>query len=73
MNSQRLLGLVLLVAGGLLLYFGLQATDSISESVKEGFTGKFTDKTTWFIVGGAASAVVGAVLAFFGGGRTKTA
>lgn len=69
MSSQRILGIVLLVVGLILLFFGLNATDSVGESVHEGLTGKYSDKTTWYIVGGAAAAVVGVVLAFFGGGR----
>ncbi len=70
MNSQRILGIALLVAGVILLVFGLQATDSVSESVKEGVTGTYTDKTTWFIVGGAAAAIIGGLLTLFGGRRT---
>ena len=66
MSATRLLGIILMVVGLILLYFGLRATDSVSESVTEGLTGKYTDETTWFIVGGAAAAVVGGVLAFFG-------
>jgi protein-S-isoprenylcysteine O-methyltransferase Ste14 len=70
MNSQRILGIALLVAGVILLVFGLQATDSVTESVKEGVTGTYTDKTTWFIVGGAAAAIIGGLITLFGGRRT---
>lgn len=70
MSSQRILGIALLVAGVILLVFGLQATDSVSESVKEGVTGTYTDKTTWFIVGGAAAAIIGGLITLFGGRRT---
>jgi hypothetical protein len=31
---------------------GLQATDSIGEKIHEGVTGRYTDSTTWYIVGG---------------------
>lgn len=71
MNSNRLFGLLLLVIGSILLYFGLNATESIGESVKEGLTGTYTDRTTWFLVGGAAAAVVGAGLVLFSA-RTRT-
>jgi drug/metabolite transporter (DMT)-like permease len=71
MSSQRILGLILLVAGALVLAFGLNATESIGDAVSEGVTGKYTDKTTLFIVGGAAALVAGAALTFFGGGRPK--
>ena len=72
MSSQRILGIILVVAGCLLLAFGLHATDSIGESVKEGVTGKYTDKTTLFIIGGAVMAVVGAAVTFLGSGRTRS-
>lgn len=71
MNSNRLFGILLLVIGSILLYFGLNATESIGESVKEGLTGTYTAKTTWFLVGGAAAAVVGAALLLFSA-RTRT-
>jgi hypothetical protein len=67
-----MLGLALLVVGGLLLYFGLHATDSVSESVQEGVTGKYTDKTTWYIIGGAVTALVGLLTAFLPS-RVRTA
>jgi len=73
MGPNRILGVILLVAGVILLYFGLRATDSVGESIKEGLTGKYTDKTTWYIVGGAAAAVVGGLLAFFSGRQGRTA
>ena len=73
MSTQRILGIVLLVGGLALLYFGLHATESVGESVKEGLTGKYTDKTTWQIILGAAAAVVGLAMAFFGGGRPRLA
>ena len=64
MSPQRILGLGLLVVGVILLMFGLNATDSVSDSVKEGLTGRYTDKTMWYLIGGAASAMIGGALAF---------
>jgi hypothetical protein len=69
MSSQRILGLVMLVAGVVLFLFGLNATDAVTEEVREGLTGKFSDKTTWYIIGGAALAVVGFMLSAVGGRR----
>ncbi len=66
MSPNRILGVVLLVVGVIILYFGLQATDSVGESIREGITGKYTDKTTWYIVGGAVAIIVGAMIAAFG-------
>ena len=73
MNSQRALGLILLVLGIGLLLFGLNATESLTEEISEGLTGKYTDKTTWYILGGIAMALVGGAMALVGGGRTRSA
>jgi drug/metabolite transporter (DMT)-like permease len=73
MSPQRILGVVLLVVGIVLLLFGLNATDSLTEHVTEGLTGKYTDKTTWYILGGIALALVGGAMALIGGGRTRSA
>jgi uncharacterized membrane protein len=67
MNISRIIGLVLLAVGVTLLIFGLNASQSVSERVVEGFTGHFTNQTMWFIIGGIAAIVGGAALAFWGG------
>lgn len=64
MVSQKVVGLVLLVVGLVLLFFGWQASESIGEQVVETFTGRFSDETMWYIIGGIAAIVVGAVLTF---------
>ncbi len=68
--TPRILGIVLLVVGLIVIGFGLNATDSVADSVKENFTGRYTDKTMWYLVGGAALAVTGAALSLKGGRRT---
>ena len=69
MNSQRLVGIVLLVVGIGVLVFGLNASHSLADRVSNTFTGRFTEATTWYIIGGAAAALMGLLLAAFGGGR----
>ena len=69
MNNQRIAGIALLVIGLGLLYFGWQATESFGEQVHETFTGRFTDETTWYLLGGGAMAVVGLILTLMGGKR----
>ena len=54
-----------------LLGFGLNATDSVGETVTEGVTGKFTDKTNLYLVGGGALAVAGVAMLFTGSRRTN--
>ncbi len=65
MSSNQIIGIVLLVVGAILLYFGYQASQSMGEQITETFTGRFSDSTTWYFIGGAAAAVGGiAMLAF---------
>lgn len=62
MNPQRIAGIALLVIGAILVVVGLTSSDSFADQVSETFTGRFTDKTMWYIVGGAAAALVGVLL-----------
>lgn len=64
MGGTKVLGIILLVVGIILLFFGYNASQSLGEQMAESLTGKFTDETMWYIIAGAASAAVGAVLAF---------
>ncbi len=67
MSIWRLLGVALLVVGLGLLYFGWQATEGLGEQVHEMVTGRYTDETMWYLIGGGAAALVGALLVLFGG------
>ena len=68
----RIIGLVLLVVGVTLLIFGYNASQSVGEQIVEGFTGRFTNQTMAYLIGGIAAIVGGAALALWGGRRTKT-
>jgi drug/metabolite transporter (DMT)-like permease len=64
MGSTKLIGLVLLVVGIALLFFGYQSTQSVGDQITETLTGRFTDETMWYLIGGAAAVVAGGFLAF---------
>jgi len=66
MSPLRILGVVLLVAGIVALFFGWQASESIAEQAHEALTGRFTDETMWYFIGGGAAAVAGLLLVVFG-------
>ena len=66
MSPQRILGTVLLVVGVIVLIIGMNASHSVSDQVSQTFTGRFTQATTWYIVGGIASALIGVVMMFSG-------
>jgi hypothetical protein len=59
MHPRRIGGIVLLVVGAALFSIGLNASDSFTDQFSEFFTGHFTDKTTWLMLGGATLAIVG--------------
>ena len=64
MPSKQLLGLILLVVGAILLYFGWQSTQSVGDQLTEAMTGRFTDEAMWFLMGGAIALVVAAYYSF---------
>ena len=64
MANSKLLGIVLLVIGIGLLYFGYQSTQSVSGQITETLTGRFTDGTMMYLIGGGAAAAAGAFLTF---------
>ena len=71
MSTGRILGIVLLVVGVAVLIYGIDASHSIADRVSDTFTGRFTEATTWYIIGGAASGLLGLLLVAFGGGRSR--
>ncbi|NBD12016.1 DUF3185 family protein [Corallococcus sp. Z5C101001] len=62
---------MLAVAGGVLLFTGLKARDSLTERATELITGRNTEQTTYYVAGGGAALVGGVLLALFGGGRGR--
>ena len=63
---NKSLSLAFLVAGVVLLVFGLNSSDSVASSVSEAVTGTPTDKSMWLIVLGAVGVVAGGVCFFAG-------
>ena len=64
MNQNKMLGIVLLVIGAIALYFGFNATNAPMEEVTEAFTGKYSDQTMLYLIGGAVAGVAGLVMLF---------
>ena len=66
MSQQRIIGIVVLVVGVVLLLVGLNASHSAADRVSDFWTGRFTQATTWYIIGGiAAGATTIAQVLFF--------
>ena len=71
MSPQRIVGIVLLVLGVVLFVIGIQASDSVADQLSDTFTGKFTNSTTWYIVGGIGLGLLGLLMSFIPMGKLK--
>ncbi len=63
----RILGLVAVVVGVALVVMGMNASHSIADQVSNTFTGRFTQTTTWYIIGGLAAGALGIGMLVTGG------
>lgn len=66
MSPQNIAGIVLLAVGIILFVMGMNASNSFVDQANEALTGRYTDKTTWYIIGGAASGLIGLMLVLVG-------
>jgi hypothetical protein len=70
-SVTRVLGVILLAAGVVLIIVGVTASRSLADNLSSFFTGRFTDHTMWYILGGIASSIVGLVLTLGVIGRAR--
>lgn len=66
MHWSRILGIALLVGGIILLFMGWEASESLTEDVHHTLTGRYTEETRNYLIGGGVAAAVGVVLLVFG-------
>ena len=59
LSITRIIGLVLLIAGIALTTRGAVASNSAADDASRFFRGRLTQNTTWYILGGIATAAVG--------------
>lgn len=71
MVSRRLLGIVFLIVGIVLFTIGMNSSHSFADKMSDAFTGRFTETTTWYIVGGIGVAALGLVLTLTGLGKSN--
>jgi hypothetical protein len=62
MSNTKIIGIALLVLGAILLYFGINATEAPMEEVGEALTGRYSDDTMMYLIGGGVAAVAGLFL-----------
>jgi len=63
---MNIVGLAIFAAGIVLLIFGFNESHSFGSDVSRFFTGNPTDRSIWFISGGALAVIAGMVLALRG-------
>jgi divalent metal cation (Fe/Co/Zn/Cd) transporter len=56
---NKAVSLVILVAGIVLVVFGVAATESFSSDISRFFTGTPTDKAIWMLIGGIVAIIIG--------------
>jgi drug/metabolite transporter (DMT)-like permease len=66
MSPPRIFGIVALVVGIVLLVICLNSSNSVTDQVTHGVLGRFTQATTWYIVGGIALGLFGLLMSLFG-------
>jgi drug/metabolite transporter (DMT)-like permease len=66
MKPIQILGIVAFAVGAVLLGFAYHASNAPFDQLSNTLTGRFTDRTMWYFVLGAAAALGGALLVLFG-------
>lgn len=56
---QTGISIALLVAGIVLIIYGLSAAESLSSDISRFFTGSPTDKSMWLLIGGLVASIIG--------------
>ncbi len=62
MPKNKIIGIVLLVIGAGLAFWGYQISGSVGSQLSKSLTGSFTDKVMILYIAGAASFAVGAYM-----------
>ncbi len=67
MNGQRITGIVLLIVGIVLLFYGLHASNSLADKAHNLIFGRYTQATAIYIFGGGAIGLAGLLMTVFAG------
>ena len=66
MNNTKILGIVLCVVGAILLALAYRASGTPLEQLSDTFTGRYTDRTMFYVIAGVAALVGGGLLSLRG-------
>ncbi len=67
MRRNKMIGITLCVIGAILLAVAYRASGTPLEQLSDTFTGRYTDRTMMYVIGGIGALVAGALLALRGG------
>ena len=62
---QKIIGVISLVIGAMLLWWGHDVAQSLDSQVKQIFTGAPTDRATYFYIAGVALVIFGVIQVFW--------
>jgi len=66
MRTRMILGIVLLVVGLFVFIYGVNASRSFVEQVSNSLTGRYSNATSWYLIGGIAALAAGILLLLSG-------
>ena len=66
MKASQMVGIVVLVLGAVLLGFAYQSSNAPLGQIFSTFTGRYTDQTMWYLIGGIVLVLAGGLLTIFG-------
>lgn len=66
MSPSQMFGIAALVLGAVLLIIGYNASGAPIDQISNIFTGRYTDRTMWYLIAGAVALVTGVLLTLFG-------
>lgn len=66
MSAMRMLGILALVVGAVLVVVGFNSSGAPVDQVSNALTGRYTDRTMWYLIGGVVLLVGGGLAAAFG-------
>jgi hypothetical protein len=55
----QLIGLLMVCSGIILVILGVRSSDSLQNNVSRMVNGHYTDRTTWYLIGGSICCVIG--------------
>ena len=66
MNPKTMLGVTIFIVGAILLGLGYRASGAPVDQLSDALTGRYTDRTMWYIIAGVAAVFGGGLLAVIG-------